>query len=958
MEYAISQDVDIINLSLYARTTLVTSVLKAEIQKAVDMGIVVIGAAGNDNADASNYVPGSVESAWIIGAANKDGSRLDSSNYGLTVDYNVIASSTSEATALFTGFVSAHGLDGVQDALNDGLIFKTDYKDEDIVIDETVITDLCAVMPNIGGQADMYCDTGLDTPTYYAVLPRKNFHSVCTEVISGTPVNMDITAHDGFYISSVRVLDNESNEIKSFDVADKPQSYELEYLIEDVHTVIEVVFEPTGEPLTDEVQAILDERDSYYNRERDYVHYVHDDETSDTDDYFKTAAADWTKVVKSMYMYDIHEFATGSETDGYHRYESYIGTTSTDPKTSRFGFAVYDYNISTGASSAPANPVTTVWGYCGQANKPTPNGGGAMAIPGSQISILTDNTNKLNALRILLMVEQHEGIRAKFDAWVKKSFKDYTPEDNTESYSGQNIYGTVSDERLVMVHALISALMWGDYNGLTATATDKIEEMVATMTGNDTWLNDMSSALAAGSNVRDIVLVQIKPRPEHTEQYLYCAFYATGAVTLEKKSANPDITNGNDCYNLAGAEYTFYATRADANNNKNPLGKLVTRENGSVYNSADITSKCLILGGDNTYYYKETKAPTNGSYAADPEVYDIYVGYNHTTKAPAKETVTDEPINDPSGIVIKKQFNGTVPEGVTIPPLTGTQFTVKYYDIMTGTISNKTPTRTWVFEVQPYTNSQGKVEYRAVFDDDYLVDELSDELYYTSKGNVAFPLGKYTIQETKAAPNYQISGTLMDANGHSVNIGDVFETTVTPEGGFASFMGSNELIGKDDIEEMSVTVLKSSSENKPLAGVVFKLEGNNGFVSEKTTDAKGNAKWENLLPGAYTLTEIKTVEGHNLLTEPITFNLPTTMTEEEADNANLDKDNPSVTYDPETKTYYIRDLTFSVNNDWVLNPPSTGGFTDIVTFLPLIGGFVALTGIGAYYFIHKRKQIQ
>lgn len=137
MEYAIEQKVSIINLSLYARTTLSTSVLKSEIEKATDAGIIVVGAAGNDGADVKDYVPGSVESAYIIGAAGKSGYRQVLSNYGETVDYNVVASSTSEAAALFTGFVSANGLDGVDKVLNQGLVFETGYGDgEDITIQD------------------------------------------------------------------------------------------------------------------------------------------------------------------------------------------------------------------------------------------------------------------------------------------------------------------------------------------------------------------------------------------------------------------------------------------------------------------------------------------------------------------------------------------------------------------------------------------------------------------------------------------------------------------------------------------------------------------------------------------------------------------------------------------------------------------------------------------------------
>lgn len=113
MEYAIAQDVDFINLSLYARKSLSNSVLASEIQKAKDAGIEVVGAAGNDGADVINYMPGSVESAWIIGACDEEGNRIEISNYGATVDYNVVGDSTSVSTAKFTGYISKNGAENI-----------------------------------------------------------------------------------------------------------------------------------------------------------------------------------------------------------------------------------------------------------------------------------------------------------------------------------------------------------------------------------------------------------------------------------------------------------------------------------------------------------------------------------------------------------------------------------------------------------------------------------------------------------------------------------------------------------------------------------------------------------------------------------------------------------------------------------------------------------------------------
>lgn len=109
IEYAINQKADIINLSLYARANLANEVVKTEIEKAINNGIEVVGAAGNDCANAKNYIPGSIDAAWIIGACDESGFRISFSNYGETVDYNVIAKSTSEATAKFSGYISKFG---------------------------------------------------------------------------------------------------------------------------------------------------------------------------------------------------------------------------------------------------------------------------------------------------------------------------------------------------------------------------------------------------------------------------------------------------------------------------------------------------------------------------------------------------------------------------------------------------------------------------------------------------------------------------------------------------------------------------------------------------------------------------------------------------------------------------------------------------------------------------------
>lgn len=126
LQYAIEKKVDIINMSFVGIANEDNSSIKDLIETAINQGITVVGAAGNNGTDASYFIPGCVEGAYIIGAANSDGIRLEFSNYGKTVDYNVVADSTSEASALFTGYLSKHK--AIDDVNSNNLIYSTDYR--------------------------------------------------------------------------------------------------------------------------------------------------------------------------------------------------------------------------------------------------------------------------------------------------------------------------------------------------------------------------------------------------------------------------------------------------------------------------------------------------------------------------------------------------------------------------------------------------------------------------------------------------------------------------------------------------------------------------------------------------------------------------------------------------------------------------------------------------------------
>ena len=208
----------------------------------------------------------------------------------------------------------------------------------------------------------------------------------------------------------------------------------------------------------------------------------------------------------------------------------------------------------------------------------------------------------------------------------------------------------------------------------------------------------------------------------------------TGSIKIHKYSASPEITNGNSCYSLKGAEFGIFKTMADAQAGKNAVATITTdaNGNGSVGN--------LAYG---TYYVKETKA--SPGYRINNNVYrekvdsDIPVAFN----------VPEEAGNDPASVLVqKKDSNGTV-------LLEGCIFAIKYYDIQMDTDpaqAGKSAVRTWYIK----TNDLGKAD----IGDSKCIQKNSDPLYYDNYGVAIIPLGTITVQEIQAPEGYVLDDTI------------------------------------------------------------------------------------------------------------------------------------------------------------------------------------------------------
>lgn len=208
----------------------------------------------------------------------------------------------------------------------------------------------------------------------------------------------------------------------------------------------------------------------------------------------------------------------------------------------------------------------------------------------------------------------------------------------------------------------------------------------------------------------------------------------TGSIKIHKYSASPEITDGNACYSLKGAQFGIFKTNADAQVGQNAVATIVTDENGngSVGN--------LPYG---TYYVKETKA--SPGYRINNNVYREKVD----SDIPVTFNVPEEAGGDPASVLVqKKDSAGTV-------LLEGCVFAIRYYDIQMDTDpaqSGKSAVRTWYIKTDKEGNANLDIQY---------LQTGSDPLFYNT--NVSYPvipLGTITVQEMQAPEGYVLDDTI------------------------------------------------------------------------------------------------------------------------------------------------------------------------------------------------------
>lgn len=345
-----------------------------------------------------------------------------------------------------------------------------------------------------------------------------------------------------------------------------------------------------------------------------------------------------------------------------------------------------------------------------------------------------------------------------------------------------------------------------------------------------------TNSLSGQDNIRIVVLDDSTPGPQK------------GKLSIMKKSANPEITDNNLCYELKGAEYGVYKTKADATNDKNKVNTLIIGKYDDTEKNKNWSNEIELEAG--TYYVKETKAPKG--YALNPNAVKVVIeAGKNTWIGEESNDFVDYPQSDPVRVVlgkVDKETNKNKPQGSA--SLEGAEFTVKYYKGLYDedpATQGQTPARSWVLK----TNSEGKTAF---------VDSLKvsgDEFYKNSSGYTTLPIGTITIQETKAPKGYFINN-------------EVFVRQITPSGnaeGVETFNMPtvNEKVIKFNIKKVQV------GTTTPVSGAVFLHTKPDGTTESLITDEKGEITITGLETGIHKIKETNAPDGYQLNTNEVVF---------------------------------------------------------------------------------------
>lgn len=343
--------------------------------------------------------------------------------------------------------------------------------------------------------------------------------------------------------------------------------------------------------------------------------------------------------------------------------------------------------------------------------------------------------------------------------------------------------------------------------------------------------------------------------------YVKLTFPDVVKLQLQKSSSNTELTAGNDCYSLSGAEYGIYADKA------------CTKKIGSITtNASGYGSYSRYVDASKNYYGKELKAPKG--YELDKTVYTFvssgkkdsngYAIFKAVRLSDKKTEPQDNPVNDPVGIVLQKK--NAITGETTSQGLGGAVFSIEYYaqeidkdyDVKANetapALDSKNLKRTWYIQ----TDEDGYCDLNKK----YLTSEYNSDDFFTTIISgielITIPIGTIVIKEVKAPDGYSLS-----------NI--AFYRVITQEG--AKFAQDTNTPINVPIDEMPakayVGINKLNQSGIGVANAVYGLYSDSACASlydKLTTNADGKGTFAKSVDvgKTYYIKEITAPTGYEL----------------------------------------------------------------------------------------------
>lgn len=333
--------------------------------------------------------------------------------------------------------------------------------------------------------------------------------------------------------------------------------------------------------------------------------------------------------------------------------------------------------------------------------------------------------------------------------------------------------------------------------------------------------------------------------------YVKLTFPSVVKLQMQKSSSNTELTAGNDCYSLNGAEYGIYTNKA------------CTKKIGSITtNASGYGSYSKYVDASASYYAKETKAPKG--YELDETVYTFV---NSGKKAADGTKIysfscTDEPVNDPVGIILQKK--NAVTGETTSQGLGGAVFSIEYYaqeidkdydvkaDETAPALDSKNLKKTWYIE----TNSNGYCYLNKKF----LAEGYNSDDFYFWENNPEpiVPIGTVVIREVKAPDGYSLSNVVFYRH-ISEEIAEIAKDTNTPINVPIDEMPAKAYVGINKLNQSGIGV----------GGAVYGLYSDSACASlydKLTTNADGKGTFAKSVDvgKTYYIKEITAPTGYEL----------------------------------------------------------------------------------------------